>query len=115
MEALFAVTLGVLSASGVYLLLRGRTFPVVLGLTLLSNMAAGILDQPLSEQEVLDAAAAIDLFGPAALGSAPGDLGRSGLTCSALPPVACDQPPVRIAPGGFFLGPARPHLPAFWA
>ena len=28
----------------------------VLGLTLLSNMAAGILDQPLSEQEVLDAA-----------------------------------------------------------
>ena len=36
MEALFAVTLGVLSASGVYLLLRGRTFPVVLGLTLLS-------------------------------------------------------------------------------
>jgi len=27
----------------------------VLGLTLLSNMAAGILDQPLSEQEVLDA------------------------------------------------------------
>ena len=30
----------------------------VLGLSLLSNMAAGILDQPLSEQEVLDAAAA---------------------------------------------------------
>ena len=30
----------------------------VLGITLLSNMAAGILDQPLSEQEVLDAAAA---------------------------------------------------------
>lgn len=29
----------------------------VLGFTLLSNMAAGILDQPLSEQEVLDAAA----------------------------------------------------------
>ena len=27
----------------------------VLGLTLLSNMAAGILDQPLSEQEVLEA------------------------------------------------------------
>ena len=35
----------------------------VLGLTLLSNMAAGILDQPLSEQEVLDAAeAAKDKF-----------------------------------------------------
>ncbi len=30
----------------------------VLGLSLLSNMAAGILDQPLSEQEVLDAAEA---------------------------------------------------------
>ena len=28
----------------------------VLGFTLVSNMAAGILDQPLSEQEVLDAA-----------------------------------------------------------
>ena len=35
----------------------------VLGFTLLSNMAAGILDQPLSEQEVLDAAeAARDKF-----------------------------------------------------
>jgi len=29
----------------------------VLGFTLLSNMAAGILDQPLSEEEVLEAAA----------------------------------------------------------
>ena len=28
----------------------------VLGFTLLSNMAAGILDQPLSEEEVLEAA-----------------------------------------------------------
>jgi multicomponent K+:H+ antiporter subunit C len=36
MEALFAITLGVLGASGTYLLLRGRIFPVVLGLTLLS-------------------------------------------------------------------------------
>ena len=36
MEALFAVTLGLLTASGVFLLLRARTFPVVLGLTLLS-------------------------------------------------------------------------------
>ncbi|MBC9250263.1 Na+/H+ antiporter subunit C [Pseudomonas alcaligenes] len=36
MEALFAVTLGLLTASGVYLLLRARTFAVVLGLTLLS-------------------------------------------------------------------------------
>ena len=36
MEALFAITLGVLTASGVYLLLRARTFPVVMGLTLIS-------------------------------------------------------------------------------
>lgn len=36
MEAIFAVTLGILSASGVYLLLRARSFPVVMGLTLIS-------------------------------------------------------------------------------
>ncbi|REC95679.1 Na+/H+ antiporter subunit C [Kushneria indalinina] len=36
MEALYAITTGILTASGVYLTLRGRTFPVVVGLTLLS-------------------------------------------------------------------------------
>lgn len=36
MSALFAATIAVLTACGVYLLLRGRTYPVVLGLTLLS-------------------------------------------------------------------------------
>jgi multicomponent K+:H+ antiporter subunit C len=36
MEALIALAIGVLSACGVYLALRGRTFAVVLGLTLLS-------------------------------------------------------------------------------
>jgi multicomponent K+:H+ antiporter subunit C len=36
MEAIFAASLGILTASGVYLLLRARTFPVVLGLTLIS-------------------------------------------------------------------------------
>ncbi|MCQ4348465.1 Na+/H+ antiporter subunit C [Pseudomonas stutzeri] len=36
MEVLFAVAIGILTASGVYLLLRARTFPVVLGLTLVS-------------------------------------------------------------------------------
>ena len=36
MEALMALIIGVLTASGVYLALRARTFPVVLGLTLLS-------------------------------------------------------------------------------
>lgn len=36
MELLLAIGLGVITACGVYLLLRGRTFPVVLGLSLLS-------------------------------------------------------------------------------
>jgi multicomponent K+:H+ antiporter subunit C len=36
MESLYAITTGVLSACGLYLALRGRTFPVVVGLTLLS-------------------------------------------------------------------------------
>ena len=36
MEALIAIVIGVLTACGVYLSLRGRTFPVVLGLTLMS-------------------------------------------------------------------------------
>lgn len=36
MEALLASIIGVLTACGVYLILRGRTFPVVLGLTFLS-------------------------------------------------------------------------------
>ena len=36
MEALVAGCVGALVASGVYLLLRARTFPVVLGLTLIS-------------------------------------------------------------------------------
>ncbi|MFC0268720.1 Na+/H+ antiporter subunit C [Kushneria aurantia] len=36
MEALYAITTGVLTACGVYMTLRGRTFPVVVGLTLLT-------------------------------------------------------------------------------
>ena len=36
MEALMALVIGVLVSCGVYLLLRARTFPVILGLTLLS-------------------------------------------------------------------------------
>jgi multicomponent K+:H+ antiporter subunit C len=36
MEALVAVGIAVLTATGVYLMLRARTFPVLLGLTLLS-------------------------------------------------------------------------------
>ncbi|MDR5866163.1 Na+/H+ antiporter subunit C [Halomonas koreensis] len=37
MELLYAMTLGVLTTCGVYLLLRARTFTVILGLTLLSH------------------------------------------------------------------------------
>ena len=36
MEILISAIIGVLTACGVYLVLRARTFPVVLGLTLLS-------------------------------------------------------------------------------
>ncbi|NKN34621.1 Na+/H+ antiporter subunit C [Marichromatium bheemlicum] len=36
MEALISILIGVLTACGVYLVLRARTFPVVMGLTLLS-------------------------------------------------------------------------------
>ncbi|KPP99913.1 Na+/H+ antiporter subunit C [Marinobacter sp. HL-58] len=36
MELVFALVIGALTASGVYLILRARTFPVVVGLTLLS-------------------------------------------------------------------------------
>lgn len=36
MEAVAALTVGVLVACGVYMVLRARTFPVVLGLSLLS-------------------------------------------------------------------------------
>lgn len=36
MELLLASALGVVTAAGVYLMLRGRTFPLILGLSLLS-------------------------------------------------------------------------------
>lgn len=36
METLISVAVGLLTASGIFLTLRARTFPVVLGLTLLS-------------------------------------------------------------------------------
>ena len=36
MEALIAATIGLLTAGGIYLMLRARTFLVILGLTLLS-------------------------------------------------------------------------------
>ena len=39
MELLVAGTIGLLTTCGVYLMLRGRTFPLVLGLTLFSYAA----------------------------------------------------------------------------
>ena len=36
METLFAICIGFLTSCGVFLMLRGRTFPVVMGLTMLS-------------------------------------------------------------------------------
>ncbi|PVE25459.1 Na+/H+ antiporter subunit C [Microvirga sp. KLBC 81] len=36
MEALVAIAIGVLSAAGIYLILRGHSFPVIIGMTLLS-------------------------------------------------------------------------------
>ncbi|MCP5152901.1 MAG: Na+/H+ antiporter subunit C [Ectothiorhodospiraceae bacterium] len=62
MELLLSVSIGVLVASGVYLVLRARTYPVLLGVTLLSyavNLylfasgrltvaSAPLIDQPLA-------------------------------------------------------------------
>ncbi|MGE3151337.1 MAG: Na+/H+ antiporter subunit C [Nitrospiraceae bacterium] len=39
MELMLAIGLGIVTACGIYLLLRGRTFPMVLGLSLLSSAA----------------------------------------------------------------------------
>lgn len=36
MEALIAIVIAVMTSCGIYLMLRGRTFPVILGLTLFS-------------------------------------------------------------------------------
>ena len=62
MEVLIALTIGVMTATGVYLTLRARTFPVVLGLTLLAYavnvflFAMGRLT--IGQPAVIDAAAA---------------------------------------------------------
>ena len=61
MEILFSSAVGVLTAAGVYLTLRGRSFPVILGLALLSYavnlflFASGRL--VVNRPPVLDAAA----------------------------------------------------------
>ena len=62
MELLLAVAIGILTTSGVYLLLRARTFPVVLGLTLVSY-AVNLL---------LFAMGRLHTGMPAVIGAAPG-------------------------------------------
>lgn len=61
MELLIALAIGVLTASGVYLTLRGRTFPVVMGLTLLSyavNLFLFVMGRlVIGQPAVIDAAA----------------------------------------------------------
>jgi len=61
MEALIALIIATLTASGVYLALRGRTFPVVLGLTLLSyavNLFLFVMGRlTIGQPPVIDAAA----------------------------------------------------------
>jgi multicomponent K+:H+ antiporter subunit C len=62
MEALVALIIATLTGSGVYLALRARTFPVVLGLTLLSyavNLFLFVMGRlTVGEPPVIDAAAA---------------------------------------------------------
>ncbi len=62
MEALIALIIATLTGSGVYLALRGRTFPVVLGLTLLSyavNLFLFVMGRlTVGQPPVIDAAAA---------------------------------------------------------
>ncbi len=62
MEALIALIIATLTGSGVYLALRARTFPVVLGLTLLSyavNLFLFVMGRlTVGEPPVIDAAAA---------------------------------------------------------
>ena len=41
MEFIVATTIGVLTSAAIYLLLRARTFPVILGLALLARPLAG--------------------------------------------------------------------------
>nr|WP_256386860.1 Na+/H+ antiporter subunit C [Sphingosinicella sp. CPCC 101087] len=63
LEMLVASAIGLLTAAGIYLCLRGRTFPVVLGLAMLSyainvflfSMGRLIVDRPPIYQKGVDA------------------------------------------------------------
>lgn len=62
MEWLIAILIGVMTSAGVYLTLRARTFPVVLGLTLLAyavNVFLFVMGRlTIGQPAVIDAAAA---------------------------------------------------------
>lgn len=62
MEWLMAIVIGVMTSAGVYLTLRARTFPVVLGLTLLAyavNVFLFVMGRlTVGQPAVIDAAAA---------------------------------------------------------
>jgi len=69
MEFLVASSIGLLTACGVYMLLRGRTFPVVIGLSLLSYAVVGFFGNALpfaligwSEQTLDSSMVAILIF-----------------------------------------------------
>ena len=55
MEAILAIAIGVVASTGVWLLLRGRTFQVVIGLALLTQPAVSALAGWLAFGEVLSA------------------------------------------------------------
>jgi multicomponent K+:H+ antiporter subunit C len=64
MEAVYAIAIGILTASGVWLLLRPRTFQVLMGLMLLSYatnlLIFGMGRLALHRPPILDAAGAVD-------------------------------------------------------
>ncbi len=67
MEALLSLIIGVLTGCGVYLLLRARTFPVVLGLTLLSyavNLFLFVMGRPVTGRPPVLSASAIGYADP---------------------------------------------------
>ena len=68
MELMLAIGLGIVTACGVYLLLRGRTFPVVLGLSLFSYGANMFI---FAMGGLAAAPALVDQGVPAALGGMP--------------------------------------------
>ena len=64
MEILFALAIGIFSASGVWLLLRPRTFQVIIGLALLSYAVNlfifGMGRLAIDKAPILDGSAAVD-------------------------------------------------------